>query len=592
MINQKSIAVLPFENLSSDKENQYLADGITEEIINALSKVDGLKVTARASSFRYRDTKPDVRIIGNELAVNTVLDGSLRRVGKRVRISAQLIRSDNGFHIWSENFDREMEDIFLLQDEISILIAEKIRENYGHLEIARHLADTPTENIEAYELYLKGRFNHLKWDWEGLQNGIKYYEESITKDAKFALPLFGLAFCYSMIGSWGKRPELLDLAQDYITTGFAIDKESDLGHFAKATLEFWGRWNFIKGEKSYRKAIALNHTNSEAMEGLAELYIAIGYFDLAEELTEQALKTNPLSANHLFTMGNIHYQQGEFEKALSYFNSGLRVDPKFAHSISYKSLCLIGLKSFDKLKLHVDAYPEQEDQKQCILLGKLQEEGNGELKEETNRLVAITEDVGLIGWKLYLLAQNGEKDEALDLLEGVIGRKEGQYINFTHLPLLEPIRTEPRFQQLVAATFAQSKLPPKAGITVDKTQSKKALLEQSEIEVVDEQLQALMAEDKIYLNPTLSLRELAETIELNANRLSWFLNDRLGKNFSEFVNEKRVSEFKERALSTDWSHLSILGLAYECGFNSKSVFNDYFKKSVGQTPSQWVKANT
>ncbi|HKL39314.1 MAG TPA: hypothetical protein VJ894_01480, partial [Cryomorphaceae bacterium] len=187
MINQKSIAVLPFDNLSSDKDNEYFADGITEEIINALSKIQGLKVTARASSFSYRGTKPDVRIIGNDLGVSTVLDGSLRRAGNRVRISAQLVRTDSGFHIWSENFDREIDDIFKLQDEISILIAEKIRENYGHLEIAGHLAAKPTDNIDAYELYLKGRFNHLKWDWEGLQNGIKYYEESIAKDQSFAL---------------------------------------------------------------------------------------------------------------------------------------------------------------------------------------------------------------------------------------------------------------------------------------------------------------------------------------------------------------------------------------------------------------------
>jgi len=592
LINQKSIAVLPFENLSSDQENEYLADGITEEIINALSKVDGLKVTARASSFRYRDAKPDVRIIGNELAVNTVLDGSLRRVGKRVRISTQLIRTDNGFHIWSENFDREIDDIFLLQDEISILIAEKIRENYGHLEITKHLAGAPTENIEAYELYLKGRFNHLKWDWEGLQNGIKYYEESIAKDPGFALPLFGLAFCYSMIGSWGKRPELLDLAQDYIATGFALDKDSGLGHFAKATLAFWGRWNFIEGEKSYRKAIALNPTNSEAMEGLAELYIAIGYFDQAEELTKEALKINPISANHLFTLGNIYYLQSDLERGLSYFDSGLRVDAKFAHCISYKSLALIGLGAVDKLKLHLEAYPEGDDQKQCLLLGELSVDRRDELTEKVNRLLAITEDLGLIGWRLYLLANSHQEDQALELLENVVDRKEGQYINFTHLPLLEPIRKSTRFRELFENTFAKSKLPRKRSIKIEESPVKKNLLDEAEVAAVDGQLRELMNEEKIYLNPNLTLREMAESIDLNANRLSWYLNDQLGKNFNEYVNEKRVEAFKERALSEDWSHLTLLGLAYECGFNSKSVFNEYFKKSIGQTPGQWVKSNT
>ncbi|MGB6037281.1 MAG: helix-turn-helix domain-containing protein [Cryomorphaceae bacterium] len=592
MSNQRSIAVLPFQNLSSDRENDYFADGITEDIINALSKVERLKVTARTSSFSYKGTKTDVRIIGNDLGVSTVLDGSIRRAGNRVRISAQLVRTDNGFHIWSENFDRELKDIFRLQDEISVLIAEKIRENYGHLEIAGHLASSPTDNIDAYELYLKGRYNHLKWDWEGLQNGIRYYEESIAKDQSFALPLFGLSFCFSMIGSWGKRPELLDLSEEYISKGFAIDKDSDLGHFAKATLEFWGRWNFLEGEKSYRRAIALNHTNSEAMEGLAELYIAVGYFEEAEELTKEALKINPISANHLFTLGNIYYQQGDLEKGISYFNSGLRVDANFAHCISYKALALIGLGASDKLKIHLDAYPDRDDGEQCLALSKLYSgDRSPTLKKEVDRLLAITDDLGLIGWRLYLLAQSSEEDQALELLENAIEGKEGQYINFTHLPLLEPLRKSERFQELVDTTFAESLLPLKEPNNPIDSPAKKALLDDVEITAVDAKLREFMDEDKIYLNPNLTLRELAETIDLNANRLSWFLNDQLGKNFSEYINEKRVAKFKERAVSNDWSHLSILGLAYECGFNSKSVFNDFFKKSVGQTPSQWVKSH-
>jgi TolB-like protein/AraC-like DNA-binding protein len=593
VINQKSIAVLPFQNISSDKDNEYLADGITEEIINALSKVDGLKVSARTSSFSYKDTKTDARIIGNELGVSTVLDGSIRRVGSRVRISAQLIRTDNGFNIWAENFDRQMKDIFLLQDEISILIAEKIRENYGHLEIARHLLKSPTDDIEAYELYLKGRYNHLKWNWEGLQNGIKYYEESLARDSTFALPYYGLAFCYTMVGSWAKRPELLDLALDYVEKGFALKNKSDLGYFAKASHAFWGQWDFINGEKAYKKAIALNPTNSEAMEGLAELYIAIGYFDEAERLTTEALKANPISANHLFTMGNIYYQQGQTEKGLSYFNSGLRVDPKFEHCIVYKSLALIELGQLGKLQLHVEAYPDRNDGALCFLLFKVRhaEIIDKALANEVAQMIEITDDQGFIGWKLYLLAQIGEKEKALDILETVIAGKEGQYVNFTNLPLLAPIRNEPRFKKLIDSTFAKGKIPKKHSGSKRAISSKKSLMEASEIERLGVDLKRLMNEELAFLNPTISLREIANELRINPNRLSWFLNDQLGKNFNEFVNEKRLESFKERAQSEDWSHLTILGLAYECGFNSKSVFNEYFKKSLGQTPSQWVKAN-
>ena len=138
---------------------------MTEEIINALSKINGLKVTARTSSFVFKKQKKDVRHIGNELGVSLVLEGSVRKSGNRLRITAQLIRTDNGFHIWSENFDRELEDVFELQDEISLLIADKIREDFGHMQIADHLVTSPTSNIEAYELYLKGRFFFFSWNF-------------------------------------------------------------------------------------------------------------------------------------------------------------------------------------------------------------------------------------------------------------------------------------------------------------------------------------------------------------------------------------------------------------------------------------------
>lgn len=203
MLDQKSIAVLPFANLSSDPENEYFSDGMTEEIIGGLSKINGLKVTARTSSFAFKGVKEDVRIIGNKLGVSTVLEGSIRKSGERIRISAQLIRTDNGFHIWSENFDRKMEDIFALQDDISLLIADRIRENFGHMEISDHLISAPTNNVDAYELYLKGRFYLKKWNLVDIRRGATYFEQSKTADPDFDLPYFGAGLCYSLLGSWG-----------------------------------------------------------------------------------------------------------------------------------------------------------------------------------------------------------------------------------------------------------------------------------------------------------------------------------------------------------------------------------------------------
>ncbi|MCB0669824.1 MAG: AraC family transcriptional regulator, partial [Saprospiraceae bacterium] len=148
--------------MSADPDNEYFSDGITEEIINALTTIRGLKVIARTSSFAFKNRNIDVRTIGNQLGVTMVLEGSVRKAKNRVRITAQLVSTSDGSHFWSRNFDRDLEDIFSLQDEVSLLIADQIRENFGHFEIQDHLVEAPTKNMEAYQLYLKGRYHQLK----------------------------------------------------------------------------------------------------------------------------------------------------------------------------------------------------------------------------------------------------------------------------------------------------------------------------------------------------------------------------------------------------------------------------------------------
>ncbi|MCB0588229.1 MAG: AraC family transcriptional regulator, partial [Phaeodactylibacter sp.] len=209
--------------MSADPENEYFSDGITEEIINALTRVQGLKVTSRTSSFAFKNRNVDVRSIGRQLGVATVLEGSVRKARNNIRITAQLIQASDGFHLWSRNFDRELEDIFAVQDEISLLIADQIRENFGHLEIQEHLIEAPTKNIEAYNLYLKGRYHHLKWDSEGIRQGIRYYEQSIVQDPGFALPYFGIAYSLAMRASWRGDETYMHKAENYLKEGFRID---------------------------------------------------------------------------------------------------------------------------------------------------------------------------------------------------------------------------------------------------------------------------------------------------------------------------------------------------------------------------------
>jgi adenylate cyclase len=578
--------------MSADPENEYFSDGITEEIINALTTVKGLKVIARTSSFAFKNKHIDVRTIGDQLGVSTVLEGSVRKAKDRVRITAQLISTNDGTHFWSKNFDRDLEDIFALQDEISLLIADQIRENFGHLDIQEHLIQAPTQNMEAYDLYLKGRYQHLMWDGQGIANAVKLYEQCVTIDPAFALPYFGLAFSYAMYGSWGNNKSLLELSKENLSKGFKLDKQSYTGYFSKGTLSFWGHWDFINAHKSFQKAVELNPSYTEAEECLCELYTAVGYFEKAFWHADNILKINPLSANHYFTKANIHYLNEDYTKALEYIETSLSINPDFKHPIALKQLCLILTKDYEKLNDFLGQTPLAERPEECRVLYKLVHPED-KIDVDISRVSSmIKEDIGvtLFPWQLFLLVHMDQHEMALDFLEENIRIRTGQIINFMNIPLLKPLHRYQRFQDLLQATFRIELLPPDPG-KQRRIAPAKALMSDAEIDMVVAIFEKGMKEEKWFQNPSLSLRELAENVNISNNKLSWLLNERIGQNFNEYINSLRLEHFKEQALNPANSHLTLLALAYESGFNSKSVFNTFFKKTEGMTPKAWVRAN-
>ena len=599
-MNDKSIAILPFLNISADSDNEYFSDGITEEIINALTRISGLKVTARTSSFAFKGKQMDVRHIGNQLGVSTVLEGSVRKAKNRVRISAQLIQTTDGFQIWSGRFDRDLDDIFELQDEISLKIADQIRENFGHLEIRDHLVDVPTDNIAAYNLYLKARFNHLKWDREGIENGMAYYDQCISMDPGFSWPYFGAGYCHSMFGSWTPAKESLELADEYIERGFALDDGSFLGYYSKATLQFWGRWNYREGYRLYKKSMALNPSYTEAEEGLAELLIAIGRYDEAMQHVKHILQLDPLSSNHHFTKANIHFLQEEYDKALTSADRAISIDPGFTHGIIMKQLCLIKLNQKDKLDEFIADTPLAESPASCRLLYELSNQSGGRhLDIEEIEKIVEADSVSLVPWPLFIYAQAGYQERALDTLEDAVMNKRGQYANFLGNHFLQPLRASSRFKQLAENQFAPSNLPDGGSSkTTDSVgvmasngdgNSSKALMEPDEIVIALNQLDKIMGDDVRYLDTSLSLRSLASAADLHPNKLSWLLNDQLGMSFNDYVNDFRLECFKKQALDPVNNNFTLLGLAFESGFNSKSTFNTFFKKRTGTTPRSWLK---
>ena len=422
---EKSIAVLPFVNMSSDPDNEYFSDGITEEIINALTSIQGLKVIARTSSFAFKNKHVDVRTIGRQLGVKTVMEGSVRIIKNRVRITAQLVNTYDGSHWWSKNFDRQMDDIFALQDEISLLIADQIRENFGHLDLQDHLIESPTTNIEAYNLYLKGRFHQLKWNARDLIQAVNYYEKSIETDPDFALPFFGAALSTAINASWGfvDYQEGIQKADTFLHQGLALDDQGYLSYFAHGTVSLWGKWDFRSAHHYLLETVKQNPSFTDAEEGLAELFTAIGDFDQAIYHTKQILTLNPLSPNHYYTKGNIHFLQKNYLKSLECMEKALQIDPQYALAIEMIAVCFIQLKDYQKLDQHLNNYSSLEQPVACRALFKLL---HPDVETDTH-LETIRTDFNaynpsnLIAWNLYLQTALGNHEMALDILEKGVG---------------------------------------------------------------------------------------------------------------------------------------------------------------------------
>lgn len=583
MINQKSIAVLPFNNTSGDIENQYFADGISEEIIITLSKIAGLKVTSRTSSFTYRDRQIDVRHIGNELGVSTVLEGSVRKAANRVRIATQLVRTDTGFQIWSERFDRELIDIFDLQDEISRLIADKIREHFGHFDIQDDFNTPKTLKADAYQAYLKGKYFQKQWTNESVQKAHEAYKESIDIDPKYPMPYLGLSQSFVHQAAWvqADRMKALYMAQHFIKQLGPEAEELAEYHYTKGLYAFIGNWSLAKAQKHLKKALQINPNYAEAHEFQADLYNVTGAFDKGQASVKKALELNPNELNHHYSMAIGHYLQGQYTKAIATLENALNILGDWQMALEMKALCHLLLNQEVDFRAVVD---HAKDSTKPVFYALWQAYHH----KKASTFDSIDASEFYLALPLYIKLYSGQEAEALEhLIEGV-NQRAGQFLTFRHDPLLAPLRNTEAYQQL-EAPFATLTLAaddePKAQPKVPE------VLTTEEIQTFSGLLEQLMQVQKVYLDPQLSLRSLADQVALHPNKLSWLINNKVGKGFNEYINQYRLEDFQQRALDPVNSHLTLLGLAYDSGFNSKSVFNDFFKKKTGMTPKTWVKNN-
>lgn len=348
--HSKGIAVLPLRNLSGQADNVYFGDGISEEIINGLSKVDGLAITSRSSAFSFRDTGQPPEEIGRRLKVSHVLEGSVRKAGNMVRVSVQLTNTADGYQLWSEIYERELENIFDVQEDIAQHVVNKLKENFSSDRHNQRIIDKPTDNPEAYNLYLKGMHYLSKHNPEQAQKARDALEEVIRMDPEFANAYTSMAQCYAFLGSCGVAPPLEAYSKAHEYALAALEKNADLAesHLALAMIKFFHFWDWKGTRESLEKADALG-LNSAMMHQVYALFLAmIGKTGEAIRRMEKAVRQDPLSLPLICGLGEMYLLDGQYEQALEQFENALELDPLFRGAVESKAMALLGLSKLDE----------------------------------------------------------------------------------------------------------------------------------------------------------------------------------------------------------------------------------------------------
>lgn len=455
--NEKpSIAVLPFANMSADPENEYFSDGLAEELIGALAKVDGLQVAARTSAFRFRGKEVDIREVGQQLHVRTVLEGSVRRAGNQLRVSVQLLSAQDGYHIWSERYDRQMQDVFAIQEEIAGAVVSQLRVKLGLESTIKPAAAT---DVDAYNLYLKGRYFWNRRRPAELRKAIACFEQALQLDPQFAALWSGLADCYvveAVQGAWSPK-EVLPLARDAAGKALAINPNMAEALTSLACVEAVYDWNWRAAEEHFRQAIHLDPKYGTAHHWYAtHLLIPVGRFAEARSQLEIARKNDPLSLPMVVTAGLIAYFERDFAQAAHEYQRALEMDATFglAHYFLAEVYEQQGnyVQALEWLHRALAASPESSEMEaakartlafsgataaaETMLAGLMQ-------KARTQYVSPV-----LIAQVLLALNQQGS---AIEQLQRALETRATDLIWLKVRPIFGPIRRDPRIEAIAAA---------------------------------------------------------------------------------------------------------------------------------------------
>lgn len=457
-VDRKSVAVLPFENLNRDEETEYFTDGVTEDIIAHLSRIKDLKVISRTSVMRYKGTDAPVGRIGEELGVSSVLEGTVRRVGDRVRVVSQLIDTHADEHLWSETFDRSLTDIFEIQSDVAQRIAVALEAHISDAERSL-IRRRPTADVEAHDLYLKGRHLWNRRTQAGLKSAEEQFKRAVARDPVFAPAYGGLADVYLLEAGYGYRDEIEGLHKARTAVDRALELDDGLaeahasrGQILRADRDWAGE------EREYRKAIELNPNYATAHQWYATLLTARGRIDEGLEEIDRATELDPLSHAIGVTSGIVRIMARDYEGAEAELERTRALEPRFFSTEAWLSLLWSvtgevdrALEAVDRVRqLHPDVRLADFNRAFVLAVAGRKDEALAALEEwESRHPHQIGEGI--------VRAQIGEVDEAVRLLEEVLGDPswrlfvlERSLLLYLKVgPWLDPLRDHPRFERLL-----------------------------------------------------------------------------------------------------------------------------------------------
>jgi len=452
----KAVAVLPFENMSTDPENEYFSDGITDDIIAQLSKISALKVISRTSSMQYKKTTKKIATIAEELGVGAILEGSVRKAGPRVRIVVHLVDPRSEKHLWGETFDRQLTDVFEVQSEVAQQITGALAVTLSPEEKQR-VEKKATGDAEAYNLYLLGRFHANKWSEANVQKGIQYFQEAIAKDPNYAVAYAGMSDAYELLSiGFGSKPPVEYLVQAKAMALKALEMDDTLAeaHTSLAYARWLGDLDWVGAEREFKRALELKTSYVMAHEWYAEYLAALGRHDEAFTEIKRAQQLDPLSVPVTRAVGWVLYFARRYEQAIEELQKALAMDAEFlgarlvlwwvhvakgtpdlAVADIRKELEKPGLRTVKKLML---AYA-------CAAAGN-KDEANGLLWELEPKLAGENR-LALLSALLFTALDM--KDRAFQQLHRAYELREPGLLFLKVAPWLDPLRSDPRYGALV-----------------------------------------------------------------------------------------------------------------------------------------------